>query len=307
MNKQKRFPWLPVILGVGCIAFLCLGVLIIGGGTYFFMTKGSSATTAPEPIPSFPVDAVEPTLISPAETLKPKSTVPVDLTLPTTNSFTTVEPDSTEPAVSEQKLTGNQRSDDHSIFDDFSSNALDWPVVDDGKVVLSFENQSYSIQVKEPDYYDWAYLPVNFIPYEIKFDARGPSGDQDGTFGVFCQYQDEDNYYYAEFDLANNTYVIGQALDGELIPLTEQNDSGQYWRSASALKAPPTSVNQIGVGCYLDIITLFINDQWVDEVSVSEPFDQTGDAALFVYTYDFADEDGYKVIFDNVEAWQPVQ
>jgi hypothetical protein len=45
----------------------------------------------------------------------------------------------------------------------------------------------------------------------------------------------------------------------------------------------------------------------VDEVSVSKPFDQPGEAAFFVYIFDFAGENGYKVFFDNVEVWQPVQ
>ena len=142
--------------------------------------------------------------------------------------------------------------------------------------ILKYENQAYSLQILEPDYYDWVFFPGDFIPYEIWFDAQGPSGQQDGTFGVFCQFQDEENYTYAEFDLADNSYLIGQILDGDDIPLTEENESGQYWQSASELKSPPTSVNRIGVSCYLDSISLFINDQWVDEVSVSHPFDQPG-------------------------------
>jgi hypothetical protein len=96
-------------------------------------------------------------------------------------------------------------------------------------------------------------------------------------------------------------------VDGEDIPLTEQISAGQYWQSASALKSPPTSINRIGVSCYLDFITLFINNQWVDEVSGGQPFDRPGKAAFFVYTFDFAGENGYKVFFDNMEVWQPVQ
>jgi hypothetical protein len=204
-------------------------------------------------------------------------------------------------------LTGDQRLDNHSLYDDFSSESLGWPVADDGMIVLQYENQAYSFQVTEPDYYDWAYIPADFIPYEFLFDVQGPSGVQDGTFGVFCQFQDADNYYYVEFDLYDNSYTLGQYLRGEYIPLKEQNSNGDYWYSASALKSPPTSVNHIGLSCYRDSITLFINDQWVDEVSVGQPFDNPGEAAFFVYAFDDVNEDGYKVIFDNVEVWQPVQ
>ena len=123
----------------------------------------------------------------------------------------------------------------------------------------------------------------------------------------FCQYQDVDNHYYVEFDLQTNSYIIAQYFNGEDIPLTKQNTGGQFWYETSAFKSSPDAVNRIGVTCYLDSITLFVNDQWVDEVSVSQPFDQPGEAAFFVYTFDFAGENGYKVFFDNVETWQPLQ
>jgi len=40
---------------------------------------------------------------------------------------------------------------------------------------------------------------------------------------------------------------------------------------------------------------------------VEQSFDQPGEAALFVYAFSYADEVGYKMFFDNVEIWQPVQ
>jgi hypothetical protein len=197
--------------------------------------------------------------------------------------------------------------DDHSLYDDFSSDALGWPVYNHNTTILKYEDEAYSFQIAEPEYIDWAYLPVNFVPYEIWFDVQGLSGPQDGTFGVFCQYQDVDNHYYVEFDLENNSYIIAQYLEGEDIPLTKQNTVGQYWYESNAFKASPDDVNRIGIGCYLEEITLFINDQLVDQVNVEQSFDQPGEAAFFVYTFDFAGPEGYKVFFDNVEIWQPVQ
>jgi hypothetical protein len=289
MTEQKRFPWLTVILGVGCVSVICIGVLVVGGGAALFLTQTTASSSGPEAVVTVEIQ------------------IPTSLPEPTTISPLTIEPTIVEPTAPVTSLTGDQRMDDHSLFDDFSSEALGWPVFDDGVTILKYENQAYSFQITEPDFYDWAYFPVDFIPYEIWFDVQGPAGQQDGTFGVFCQLQDADNYYYAEFDLQDNSYLIGQSVNGEDFPLTTQNSSGQYWQSTSALLSPPTSVNRIGVTCYPDSITLFINDQWVDEVSVSQPFDGPGEAAFFVYTFDFAGENGYKVLFDNVEVWQPVQ
>ena len=243
-------------------------------------TMTSSPTAAPSPTQTEPA-AIPPTAaIQPTLTLEPVSTT---------------------------ALTGSQELQDKRMFDDFSSDALGWPVFDDGQTILKYENEAYYFQIATADYSDWAYMPVDFIPNEMEFDVQGPPGLQDGTFGVYCQYQDEQNYYYAEFDLQTNTYVIGQVVNGENTPLTEPDTAGQYWRSAAMLKSPPTATNHIGIGCYLNEIALFINNEYVDLVTVIQPFDNPGEAAFFVYTFHYADENGYTVLFDNVEVWQPVQ
>ena len=285
MTDQKRFPWLAVILGVGCVGILCVGFLVIGGGAAFFLTQSTESPSVPEPVVTVQVLPLE-TLPEPTRTVPPPATVPADSDLP---------------------LTGEQRQDDHSIYDDFSSDALDWPVYDDGKTIIKYENEAYSFQIAEPEYIDWAYFPVDFIPYEIWFDVQGPPGQQDGTFGVFCQYQDVDNHYYVEFDLGSNSYIIAQYLDGEDIPLTKQNDVGQFWYETDAFKSSPEDVNRIEVSCYLDSISVFINDQLVDQVDVPQPLDDPGEAAFFVYAFSYAGENGYRVFFDNVEIYQPVQ
>ena len=62
-----------------------------------------------------------------------------------------------------------------------------------------------------------------------------------------------------------------------------------------------TDVNTIKVTCTKDSITLWVNGQFEYEVPVSDPFEQPGDMALFLYTYEDATS-GYKVYFDNVLA-----
>jgi hypothetical protein len=289
MNEGKRFPWLAVILGVGCVGVLCLGVLVVGSGA-FFLTQRSASPSLPGPVATVEV-IVE---MSATPEILPEATQ-------------TVPPSATAQSDSSPTLTGDQRLDDHSLFDDFSSEALGWPIYDDGKTILKYESGAYSFQIAEPETIDWAYFPVNFIPYEIWFDVQGLPGQQDGSFGVFCQYQDVDNHYYAEFNLQSNSYIIAQYLDGEDIPLTKQNDVGQFWYESDAFKTSPEDVNRIGVLCYLEEITVFINDQLVDQVNVEQPLGQPGEAAFFVYAFSYAGPEGYKVFFDNVETYQPVQ
>ena len=290
MTEQKRFPWLAVILGGGCLGILCIGLLLIGGGAAFFLTERSVSSSVPEP--AVTVVIVSPTSLPESTLPEPTQPAPTPASVPTDSGLT---------------LTGNQNLTEYSLYDDFSSDALHWPIYNDGKTIMKYEDETYSIQIKEPEYLDWAYFPVDFIPYEIWFDVQGPPGQQDGTFGVFCQYQDVDNHYYVELDLEGDSYIIAQYRDGEDIPLTKQNTVGQFWYDTDAFQSLPEDVNRVGVSCYLDSITLFINDQLVDQVDVPQPFDQPGEAAFFVYSYSYAGENGYKVFFDNVEVYQPVQ
>jgi hypothetical protein len=144
MAEHRGFPWLPVLLGVGCVGVVCIGVIVAGGGAAILLSQKATPS----------VEAVSPA----------------------------------------PGLTGDQRLDDFSLFDDFSSEALGWPVYDDGITLLGYEDGAYGFQITGPEYYDWAYFPVDFIPYEIEFDVKTTSGAQDGTAGVFYHFQDEDNY-----------------------------------------------------------------------------------------------------------------
>ena len=285
MNKNRNFSWWGVVLGIGCACLLCVGVLGVGGVAYSYLQIASEP-----PLPEF----VSPVL--PTYTEQP--TIIPDISEPTPSAA--VEPTASGPA-----LTGSQEATEYRLYDDFSSDALGWSVFDDGKTIMKYEDGQYSIQIKEAEYFDWAFMPVGFSPFEIRFDIKGVDGPQNGTAGVFCHFRDEDNYYYVELDLGDALYVIGQFVDGEDIPLTPENAQGQYWQEASTLN--PGAVNRIGISCYPQSIVLFINDEWVTEASVQQPLDGPGEAAFFVYTYPFADAEGYKVYFDNVEVYQPVQ
>jgi hypothetical protein len=334
MENPKRSPWITVLIIGVVLIFLCICALIIGGGAaYFFMQSGESIPgkfeinlgnkEEEQPVPTQPVvQEVNPTReeAQPTEeveikptTAKPTPRKATAVKTPTKAAVLeepAVEPPVEEPAEqadSSSSSAGTQERSKNRIFDDFSSDSMGWAIDKDEYVDLKIINGAYSIHNLTPDDMEWAYFPVDFRPYEIKFDVRGPSGNQDGTFGVMCQYIDKENYYYIEFDLSNNTYTIAELINDKIIALTKENSSGQYWYQAKTMKSPPTSTNNIAVSCYPDNITLFVNNTLVDQVDVTTPIKKDGKGAFFVYTYDFADENGYQVFFDNVEIFQPVQ
>jgi hypothetical protein len=268
---------------------------------------------APDPLAV--INPATPTTLPTAALQAPEAPTPTPETaLPTAQEAPPAEPPSptpvplpTEappPTAVGQALTGNQYRDAVSIFDDFSSKALDWPEYDDGSTILRYENEAYSFQIAEPDYYDWVYAPVDFWPNSIQFDVWGLPGLQNGTMGVMCQFQDAENYYYVEIDLGTRDFILGKAQAGEYIPLTIPDETGLNWLRAEPLKSSPDQVNRIDLSCYQDFMVLVINDSLVYHVDVPEPFSTPGEMAFFVYAYASIGPEGYKVFFDNVSVQQ---
>ncbi len=295
-DPKNPLKWL-LPMGIGCIFLVC--VCGLGAVGSYFLFSPDSVSSAPTPT-LLAVIAPAPMVNEPSATFPAEPTEILVLTeAPEPTPWPTVE--STEASDS---LTGSQNRDENSIFDDFSSQALGWPVFDDGKTIIQYEDGAYSLQITEADYFDWAYAPVDFLPNAIQLDVWGLPGTQEGTFGVICQYQDTDNYYYVEIDLGTRQFVIAQVQAGEYISLNYPDENGQYWLSADPLYPSPEQVNHIEVNCDQDFMVLTINDALVYHVTIPEPFSNPGEIALFVYTYPFAGPEGYKVFFDNVGVQQ---
>lgn len=329
MQKPERSPWITVLI-IGLILVIsCVCVVVLGGLAAYFLSgsgsflpesieinlgneedSGDLAVPSQIPQPTRPA-AVEPPTVVPPPTEQVQ--VPSTEVVPPTEMPEAEEPviestqEAVKPPVGESSLTGKQERSENRIFDDFSSNSMDWYQSDRDDYSILIENGVYNIHVKSEDTMAWTEFPVDFIPFEFGFDVRGPAGEQDGAFGVECNYLDDDNLYYVEFDLATNEYTMAAKKEGVITPLTKKNSKGQYWWKASALKSPATSVNHISVSCYLDSITLFVNDKLVDQVEIKDPLPEPGVSTFYVYTYRAVEGDGYKVTFDNLEAYQPRQ
>jgi hypothetical protein len=322
LEAQNSSSALPVVIMIGLIIFSCL--MLTGGGIGLFLNlrqppaltqvseidqtltalaQTESFLAQQQTINSqnqFASDTLEPTLPQdPSLTPEPTNTVAALIEVPPT---ATNQPVNTDPP-----LTGNQFIRENAFFDDFTSNAMGWPVKDDGLTYLDIVNQAYFFQVSEKSGFEHAYLPIDFFPNEIIFDVWGPENATEGSFGVICNLQDANNYYYVDFDLAGGNYSIAQVLNGELVALTTENNNDQYWHSTDAFIQPATSKNHINVSCYLGDIAIVVNETLIDFVFIDQPFTQPGKAAFFVFTYDYLSDSGFQVIIDNVEAYRPVQ
>lgn len=215
----------------------------------------------------------------------------------------TAAPSATLPASSGAIVwpdpIGQQRSDTY-FTDDFTDNTYDWAVDADDISSFGLEDGHYAMRLLDTQYSIWAYLPVDFNPRVINFDAAVVPGQDIGAYGVLCFYQDSSNYHSISIDPLNREVSIGQVVDNDWVSFLADD-----WVTTDALKPSPYEVNSIQVTCDPDLLTLFINNTFVAQVEITNP---GGDrAALMLETWDDLAQDGFKALFDNLVVFIPQQ
>ncbi len=310
-GRKSKFPvWLIVVLG---LVVLCICGVLVAGIAFFTLQAGTRTVstnleTAIEPYQDFNFnDTVAPTFeptfdFSAQPTFEAPGTDMLATDLPGMTVSPTDEPlsgSSTVPDVPVAPAHSGQYSGDNQIFDDFSNQDLGWDVYSDETTNLGYEDEQYFIQIMDSQWIVWSYIPVDFYPTAIEFDAQIPQPyTGNGTVGVMCLVQDEDNYYYVDIDVENSAYQIGQSTADQYTYLT--NDE---WETSDDFAADPSASNHYAVTCDTNQISLFINGKFEDQVFLTGPVSD-GSMAIYGFSWENMDENGLKIYFDNVSAWQ---
>jgi hypothetical protein len=308
-SPPKRSSTLPIILGVGgCLVILCIALIAILAlvllrnrpkvsdlskvvplePTLILMltdtpipTQVVLATRAP-----LPTDPLAPTMV-PTATQVPLAT---DAPAPTQPDFQVL----VWPANIGQQLTGTYFSDD------FSTTQYDWASAQDEIQFWGFEDEHYALHLYQAGYTAWAYLPLEFTPTTIGFDAAILPGYDQGAYGVICYYTDEENYHFISMDPYNREYSIGYILNGDYETLMED-----MWMPSQTLKDSPYEINNVLAVCDPDMITLFVNNELEAQATVSSV--TGGVSAIYGETWEETPPDGFRVLFDNLYAFKPAQ
>jgi hypothetical protein len=172
--------------------------------------------------------------------------------------------------------------------------------VEDETNTWVIEDEHYALHLIKSNYSTWAYLPIEFTPTSIGFDAAVLPGFEQGAYGVMCYYQDENNYYFISVDPVYQEYSIGYVRDGEYETLMED-----MWMPSNALKDDNYEINNVMVVCDPDMITLFVNNAFEAQADVASV--TGGVAAIYGETWEDTPSSGFKVLFDNLYAFKPVQ
>jgi hypothetical protein len=326
MEKTKRSPWIIVLVSGIVLVFLCLCGVVLGGGTAFILSGSGipekveinlgggnePGNEESQPVPTKPAaQAVQPTIkkAAPTEPVIEPTVIEPTLPEPTEEEVTPVEtpeendtPEETEDGF---VLGGKQEFGLYKMFDDFTTDTIPWYQSESDKESVKITDEMYQIQAKGAGGFSAAAFPVVFVPYEFSFDVSSPEKVQDGAFGTICQYTDSENMYGIEFDLGKGVYSIMEFKKGKSTVISKKNAQGQQWLTVKSFKQPPSTVNHIAVSCYLDSITLFVNDTQIDQVKIKDPLTQTGTTMFYVSSTKNSTDGGYTVMLDNIEASEP--
>lgn len=300
-KKSNKLPY--ILGGIGCLGLLCIGMIV--AGVILFSRNASQIEEIVESVPlQITQPAVQPQapptrVVMPTEALPPTvepqpPQAEQPTAIPQPPQQVAAEPVVWPPDVDQQMTSGY-------LSDNFSSNQYDWADVDDEIRKWGFEDGRYALHMYEPDYTVWAYLPVEFGPTNIGFDAAIQPGYEQGAYGVLCFYEDELNYHFISVDPWNQEYSIGYVKDDEYVALMEN-----MWMPTDALRDSVYEVNTVMVTCDADMITLFINETFVGQAPLPE-MKTPGTTAILGESWEDMPEAGFKVLIDNLYAFKPVQ
>ncbi len=199
-------------------------------------------------------------------------------------------------------LTGEQRLQADTVFDDFSSTALGWSVRDSDASTTSYEQGGYALLVKQPTYWVMSKTAGDFAPSVMEFDASVMPDSSGGMFGVICHYRNAENYDFMTIDPETLSISVARYIGDEFVYVSKGPD-GVAELPSSGLANAVTAVNHIRAVCLEDRLELTVNGILEGTWSLEPPADG-GNAALFVYGFRTLGEEGYKTLFDNFAAWR---
>jgi hypothetical protein len=178
------------------------------------------------------------------------------------------------------------------LFEDFNDPAGGWDIDSSAESAVGYLENEYFIDVFLPDQWIWSLVGSDYDDIVVEVDTRVESPAFDNSWGVFCRYQDANNYY--GFEIGNDgLHVIYALADGEFQQLTN-------WMFSRSINTGIGAENHIRASCVGDTLELVVNGVRLAEVSDSAF--RNGDVALLAATYGSG---GSRVVFDNLVLRQP--
>jgi hypothetical protein len=274
--KSGSSVWKILAIIVGVVVLLCV---VLSIGAYLLVRRAS--TVAQNTLATAGAGFSDGTFATVGAGLETAAASNLD-PLATIEADATAEPLATRtPKPATGVEAGSTLYSDN--FDDQQSS--DFPSKTNDSSTYAFIDGAYSILVSKPNLLSWVKMKGDYGDASITVDAS-IDGPPASAAGLIFHFQDDKNFYIYSID-GEGRYELDVYKNDEPITLIK-------WTESSAIK-PVGELNTLRVETKGDTISLYVNDQLLDEVSDSTI--ANGKAALVVNTFD---EANVTVTFDNL-------
>lgn len=180
------------------------------------------------------------------------------------------------------------------FVDDFSNPDSGWDRVTEEHKSTDYANGAYRMWLDEDQYDIWANPGQYFSgPVSIEVDATLVNGENDNDFGIICNYQDTENFYYGLIS-SDGYAVVGKVQTGESTYL-----SSDQMQAADGINTG-FATNHLRFDCVDGNMTLYANGNLV--ASAYDNSFSGGDVGLQVGTFD---TNLAEFLFDNFIVQEP--
>jgi len=144
------------------------------------------------------------------------------------------------------------------LSDDFSDPQSGWSV-DSENGAYGYRDGAYQITAEPGIYRRSVQNSENYTDVSLEIDIVQESGGPEAYSGLICR-SSKDGFYYADISPAGN-FNIGKYVGEDLVVLTD-------WTDSAAINTTTGAVNTLRMDCIGDTITAYVNDVWLDSVTV---------------------------------------
>ena len=268
---KKKFPVLPVAIGVGIV--LCLCAAIVG----VFVIPGLISQPTPTVVVSLPTHTPVPTRVTPT-------------TIPTKAATSTPIPAPTKPPLSTLTPTPEPASKSLLYEEDFEDPSSGWWTSSDADYEVDYRDGEYVFFIAPDDYSVWTWAGEDFGDFTLDVEAGQVSGPDSNSYGVTFRFQDSDNFYRFSIN-GLGQYAVHRKADGDWEALVP-------WTDSPAIHAEAKDI--LRVVCQGSYMNFYINNVHVANVTDSTFLD--GRIGFYVTPAD--GENNLEVAFDNLQVWE---
>jgi hypothetical protein len=175
--------------------------------------------------------------------------------------------------------------------DNFSNQRSGWSTGSDQTASVSYRGGSYVFEIYETNWHIWGNPDRDFSNTRIEVTVSNVGRATDPTFGVICNYQDSDAFYYLGFGPDGYYGIVLWDLEDDFFLTSGEN----LWLFSDDIE-PYADSYELEVECGRDGSLRLI----VDGIEIASAFDDTytsGDIGLFALSFD---EVPVEVHFDNL-------